>query len=133
MHYPKNSEWVRRRWFDFRNGNSDYLRYGLAFSNTIIIAYFFLIEKVNFFGDFFPTVWIFAIIFLVGYIPISILVGAWHVKTQVRTEMYTTMEQKPLMAKTLRLLIRMARDDVSKEELVQMRNFLEKIEKKQID
>lgn len=133
MHYPKNSDWVRRRWLDFRNGNGDYLRYGLAFSNTIIIAYFFLIEKVYFFENFFPTVWIFAIIFLVGYIPISILVGAWHVKTQARIEVYAIMEQNPLMAKTLRLLIRMAKDDVSKEELLKMRNFLEKIERKQID
>ncbi len=133
MHYPKNSEWMRRRWLDFRNGNSNYLRFGLAFSNTIIIAYFFLIERVYFFEEMSLDIWIFGLIFLASYILLSIIVGAWHFKTQVRTDVATNWEQRPLMAKTMRLLIRIANNEVNQRELLQMRDFFERIERKQID
>ena len=120
-------EWLRRRWLDFRNGNSSYLRFGFGFSNTIIIAYFFLIEKVYFFGDWVVSIEIFGILFMLIYVPVSIIVGFWHIKSQSRTEVGTTMQENPLVAKTFYLILRMSQNKVSKKELEEMHAFYERI------
>lgn len=124
-----SNEWLRRRWLDFRNGHSTYLTFILAFSNFILIAYYFLIDKVTFLNSFIPDLWAFTIIFIAIYIPSAILIGRWHRKTQYQTEVTAMWNEWPLMAKSLRLLIDMGLNSTSKEELEDMRRFFEDIEK----
>jgi len=128
-----NEEWFRRRWLDFRNGNGQYLRFLLAFSNTIIIGYFFLVERISFFDDIFTNLASFALVFLAIYIPLSILFGLWHMRTQQRTDVTTQWEQRPLMAKTFLLILKISQDKASKKELEDMREFFNKIERREFD
>ena len=127
-----NEEWFRRRWLDFRNGNGQYLRFLLAFSNTIIIGYFFLVERISFFDDIFTNLASFALVFLAIYIPLSVLFGLWHMRTQQRTDVTTQWEQRPLMAKTFLLILKISQDKASKKELEDMREFFNKIERRQL-
>ena len=60
-----NEGWVRRRWWEFRQGHSIYLIFALTFINFILISYRLLIEKVAILGELIPELWIFAILFLV--------------------------------------------------------------------
>ena len=123
-----NAEWFRRRWLDFRNGHSTYLTFILAFSNTILIVYYFLIERITFLDDYIPSVGVFTLVFLGIYLPLAIALGYWHIKTQLRTEAITRWEERPYFAKTFRLLLNMNLDRAKKEELESMRDFLKKIE-----
>jgi len=54
-----NDSWMRRRWFDFRQGHSVYLIFALTFANFILIFYRLLIERVEVFNEIFSSLWIF--------------------------------------------------------------------------
>ena len=127
-----NAEWFRRRWLDFRHGHSTYLTFILAFSNTILIVYYLLIERITIFSDYIPSIEIFALLFLGIYVPLAISIGYWHMKTQMRTESIMNWQERPYFAKTFRLLLNMNLDRAKKEELESMRKFLKKIESNEI-
>ncbi|MEW6044621.1 MAG: hypothetical protein AB1608_10195 [Thermoproteota archaeon] len=122
--------WIRRRWWDFRQGHSVYLTFVLTFINFILIAYRLLIEKVSFFKEFVPELWIFALLFIVVYVPAAILVGFWHRRTQLRVEMTLLQQQDPILARMIRTLLDVQTGKATKEEIEEFRNFLLKIEKK---
>lgn len=52
-----------------------YLVFAMSFVNFVLIFYRLLIEEVNFLDEIFSNLWIFVIIFLMGYIPLAILIG----------------------------------------------------------
>lgn len=122
--------WFRQRWWEFRTGHSTYLIFLLTFVNFVLIAYRLLIEKVSFFQEIFPDLWIFAIIFLAVYIPASIIIGYWHRRTQLKIENTIHMQENPFYAKLFRVLIDIELGKMTKEEIEDFRNFLLKIEKK---
>jgi hypothetical protein len=121
--------WLRRRWWEFRQGHSIYLIFALTFINFILISYRLLIEKVAFFKELIPELWIFAILFLVIYIPAAILIGAWHRKTQLRVEATIMVQANPLFAKMFRTLLDVQTGRANEEEIKEFRNMLEGIEK----
>ena len=121
--------WLRRRWWEFRQGHSIYLSFALTFINFILISYRLLIEKVAFFKELIPELWIFAILFLVIYIPAAILIGAWHRRTQLRVEATIMVQANPLFAKMFRTLLDVQTGRASEEEIKEFRNMLEGIEK----
>ena len=125
-----SSTWLRRRWFDFRLGHSVYLIFILSFSNFILIFHRLLIERVDFLNGFFSELWIFVVIFVVIYFPISIAVGAWHRKTQIKVENEQALLNNPFMARNFRMMIDIMEGKASKEEIEKFREFLTKIEKK---
>ena len=125
-----SSSWLRRRWFDFRLGHSVYLIFILSFSNFILIFHRLLIERVDFLNGFFSELWIFILIFVVIYFPISIAVGAWHRKTQIKVENEQALLNNPFMARNFRMMIDIMEGKASKEEIEKFRKFLTKIEKK---
>ena len=125
-----SSSWLRRRWFDFRLGHSIYLIFILSFSNFILIFHRLLIERVDFLNGFFSDLWIFVLIFVVIYFPISIAVGAWHRKTQIKVENEQALLNNPFMARNFRMMIDIMEGKASKEEIEKFREFLTKIEKK---
>jgi len=120
--------WFRRRWFDFRQGHSVYLIFALTFANFILIFHRLLIERVEFLNEVFSNLWVFVIVFILIYIPLSIAIGAWHRKTQLKVETEITLLQNPLWAKMFRTLIDIQTGKISKEELEDMRKLLKKIE-----
>jgi len=121
--------WFRRRWLDFRFGHSTYLIFIISLANFVLIFHRLLIERVDFLKEIFENLWVFTLIFILIYIPVSIIVGAWHRKTQLKVESTQTMNQNPVMAKMIRSLLDIIDERATKEEIEEFRNFLIKIEK----
>ena len=122
-------EWMRRRWWEFRQGHSIYLIFVLTFVNFILISYRLLIEKITIFKELIPELWIFALIFISLYIPAAILIGVWHRRTQLRVETTLVNQQNPVLAKMIRTLLDVQTGKASQEEIKEFRNMLTKIEK----
>ena len=123
-----NSTWFRRRWLDFRFGHSTYLIFAISLANFVLIFHRLLIERVDVLNEVFEHLWFFTIVFVLMYIPISIVVGAWHRKTQLKVETVQTMKQNPMLAKMFRNLLDILDGRATKEEIEQFRNLLLKIE-----
>jgi len=120
--------WIRRRWWEFRQGHSIYLIFMLTFINFILISYRLLIEKIAIFKELIPELWIFALIFILAYIPAAILVGVWHRRTQLRVETTLVNQQNPVLAKMIRTLLDVQTGKASQEEIQEFRTMLIKIE-----
>ena len=125
-----SSNWIRKRWFDFRLGHSVYLIFLLSFSNFILIFHRLLIERVEFLDGIFSELWMFIVLFISLYIPISIGVGAWHRKTQIKVENEQALLNNPFMARNFRMMIDIIEGKASKDEIQKFRDFLNNIEKK---
>lgn len=125
-----SSVWLRRRWLDFRFGHTVYLIFALSFANFILIFHRLLIERVESLNEFFSSLWIFGVVFILVYIPVSIGIGAWHRRTQIKVETEQQLLQNPFMARNFRMLIDIIEGKASKEEIEKFRNLLNRIEKK---
>ena len=125
--------WIRRRWWEFRQGHSIYLIFILTFVNFILISYRLLIEKITIFKELIPELWIFALIFISLYIPAAILIGVWHRRTQLRVETTLVNQQNPVLAKMIRTLLDVQTGKASQEEIKEFRKKMEEIEKINID
>ena len=123
-----NQDWFRRRWFDFRQGHSVYLIFLLTFANFILIFHRLLIERVEFLNEIFNELWVFVLVFIIIYIPSSIMIGAWHRKTQFKVEADVMIRQNPLLAKIFRTLLDVQTGKISNEEIEDIRTLLKKIE-----
>jgi hypothetical protein len=123
-----NQNWFRRRWFDFRQGHSVYLIFLLTFANFILIFHRLLIERIDFLDQLFSELWVFIIVFVAIYVPIAIIIGAWHRKTQLSVEADVIIRRNPLLAKILRTIMDSQTGNVTKEELEEMRKLLKDIE-----
>ena len=124
-----DSFWVRRRWFDFRQGHGVYLIFAMAFANFVLIFYRLLIERVEVLNEIFSELWIFILAFLIFYIPAAILIGYWHRTTQIKVEQEQTLRQNPVMARNFRMLVDIIEKKASKEEIEEFRDFLLSIER----
>ena len=122
--------WIRRRWWEFRQGHSIYLIFMLTFVNFILIAHRLLIEKVTVFKELIPELWIFAALFIVCYVPAAILIGFWHRRTQLRVETTLVQQQNPVLARMIRTLLDVQTGIATKEEIEEFRKMLESIEKR---
>ncbi|BDQ31826.1 hypothetical protein NZNM25_19670 [Nitrosopumilus zosterae] len=122
--------WARRRWWEFRQGHSVYLIFVLTFINFILIAYRLLIERVIFFKELIPELWIFAVMFIIFYIPAATLIGYWHRKTQLRVETTLVQQQNPVLARMIRTLLDVQTGKASEEEIAEFRKMLNNIEKR---
>ena len=122
----KNS-WFRRRWLEGRFGHSFYLMYILTFANFILIAYRFLIEQDSFFTSLLENLWVFIVIFLVSYIPVSIIIGRWHTQNQMWVENYLKRLEDPLLASWFRILLDVETKKASEKEIEEFRGKLDKI------
>jgi len=120
--------WVRRRWMDFRWGHSTYLIFLLTFSNFVLIFHRLLVERVEFLEYLFSELWVFALIFVLGYVPLALAVGAWHRKTQLKVENEQVLLQNPFLARNFRMLVDIIEKRASKEEIENFRNLMKMIE-----
>ena len=125
-----NQTWLRRRWLDLRFGHSVYLIFVLTGVNFILIFHRLLIERVEILNEVFSDLWFFTIVFVLCYIPISIVIGAWHRRTQMKIDQEQTLLNNPFMARNFRVLIDIIQGTASKEEINKFRNLLLSIEKK---
>lgn len=121
--------WFRRRWMDGRSGHSIYLMFVLTFVNFVLISHRFFLEEDPLLGGLFSNLWIFGLVFLIAYIPISILIGYWHRKTQLSIEVTLKYLESPLFAKMFRSLIDVETGRASEEDIKKFRKTLTDIEK----
>jgi hypothetical protein len=123
-----SNQWIRRRWYDFRMGHSLYLIFLLSFSNFILIAHRLLIERVPVLNEMFSNLIIFAIIFIIAYIPVSMAVGLWHRRTQLRVEVDLAMRQNPIFARAFATIIDIQTGKASPEQIEKFRKTLQNID-----
>ena len=123
------SQWMRRRWLDFRNGHGLYLVFLMGFGNFILIFHRLLIERVEFLDNIFSNVGIFAVVFILIYIPAAIMIGHWHKKTQISVESEVILRQNPFFTKWIRIIVQLQLGQASKEEVKKLLEELESIEK----
>ena len=123
-----SSQFLRRRWTDFRMGHNVYLIFLLSFANFVLIFHRLLIERVEVLNEVFSDLWFFGIVFILFYIPVGIFIGLWHRRTQLRIETDLTFRNFPVMAKCFRVLLDILDGKAKKEEVEKFRNFLKSIE-----
>lgn len=91
-------KWIQNRWYEFKNGDGGYLRYGLSFSQFILLVYALGIERLPMLSWLFPSLWIFAVSFFCLYSPLAIVIGHIHRQKQVTAETIIAIEQNPVTA-----------------------------------
>jgi hypothetical protein len=101
---------LKRRWFELRQGHSVYLSFLLSAVNFILIVYRLLIEQVPFLKYLFPHLYVFAIVFLIVYVPITILIGRWHIYRQLKTDLYLHVRQNPYIMEILERVKKIEKD-----------------------
>jgi len=89
-----------------------------------------LIERVESLNELFSNLWIFAVVFVLVYIPVSIGIGAGYRRTQLKVETEQTLLQNPFLARNFRMMVDIIEGKATKEEIEKFRNLLKKIESK---
>jgi hypothetical protein len=123
--YPSfGSDWFRRRWLDFRNGHSIYLIFVLTFANFITIQYKLLIDQIPYLAGVFNNIILFAIVFVLMYVPIGIVLGYWHRKTQWKVEQDALFRENKVGAIMWMYVIDLIEGNVSEEDKKLMKKAL---------
>ena len=105
----------------------------LAMTNFILITYNFLIDGNEILENVLSEIWVFSIIFLILYIPVSVLIGRWHSNTQIHVDMELKMFEDPILARMIRTLLDVQTGKASEEEIKDFRDTILKIEKQEND
>ena len=127
MPYSISSDWFRRRWLDFRNGHSIYLVFAMTFANFITIQYQLLIDRLPYLGELFDSILIFSIVFILAYVPLSIVLGYWHRKSQWKVEQDALFRENKVGAIMWMYVIDLIEGNVSEEDKKLMKESLLKI------
>jgi hypothetical protein len=127
MPYSISSDWFRRRWLDFRNGHSIYLVFAMTFANFITIQYQLLIDRLPYLAGIFDSILIFALVFILAYVPLSIVLGYWHRKSQWKVEQDALFRENKVGAIMWMYVIDLIEGKVSEEDKKLMRESLLKI------
>lgn len=127
MPYSISSDWFRRRWLDFRNGHSIYLVFVMTFANFITIQYQLLIDRLPYLAGIFDSILTFAILFVLAYVPLSIVLGYWHRKSQWKVEQDALFRENKVGAIMWMYVIDLIEGNVSEDDKKLMRESLLKI------
>lgn len=94
------SSWLKRRWFDFRNGHSTYLIFVIQFAQFVVITYqlYVVNSSVN---NFIPSIYHWVAFFIATYLPAAIIAGHVHRKRQMATDQAQQIDVNPLSYKTV--------------------------------
>lgn len=124
---------VRKIWWTTIIGHSTYLMFLLAIGNFILITYNYFLEGNAIFENHISNLWVFAIIFLALYFPISIIIGRWHTNTQISVDMTIRGLNNPVQAKMIKILLDVQTGNISSKKMKEYREFIAKIENKEIE
>jgi hypothetical protein len=92
-----SSDWLKRRWLDFRNGHSVYLVFTIAFIQFVVLTYTLAIERISFLKEIFPSMWMWGLLFIAIYMPAAVIIGHLHRKFQIPTETRQLMDANPFI------------------------------------
>jgi hypothetical protein len=102
----------------------------MTFANFVTIQYALLIERVPSLESVFPSIWIFATIFVAAYMPLAIIIGYWHRKSQWKIEQEAIFNENVVQARMWLFTLELIEGNVTDEEKKEMRNMLRQIIKK---
>jgi hypothetical protein len=118
------------RWLDFRHGQGIYLGFFIYFADTILIQYALLIQKFSFLDPLLGANIIgFAIIFIALYVPLAIIIGYWHRKSQWTVEVEALFKENKVGAMMWLFVIDLVEGKINEKEKKEMREMLLKITK----
>jgi hypothetical protein len=121
------NQFLQRRWLDFRNGHSIYLAFVLTFVNFILITYNFAIERISVLQSIIGNTVVFAILFIVVYVPAAIVIGYYHRKKQYTIENEAWIKENWIWAWISMYQIRLIEGKVTPEETRQVKEYLDAI------
>jgi hypothetical protein len=124
------NKFFRIRWLDFRQGHGIYLAFFIYFADTILIQYNLLIDRLPFLDPFLGANIIgFAIIFIALYVPLAIIIGYWHRKSQWTVEVEALFKENKVGAMMWLFVIDLVEGKINEKEKKEMREMLLKITK----
>jgi hypothetical protein len=124
------NNFFRIRWLDFRQGHGIYLAFFIYFADTILIQYNLLIDRLPFLDPFLGASIIgFAIIFIALYVPLAIIIGYWHRKSQWTVEVEALFKENKVGAMMWLFVIDLVEGKINEKEKKEMREMLLKITK----
>lgn len=94
------SNWLKRRWFDFRNGHQTYLIFVIQFAQFIVITYQLYVVNTSA-NSVLPTIYHWVAFFILTYIPAAVIAGHIHRKRQMATDQAQQIDVNPLSYKTV--------------------------------
>ena len=125
-----NNNFFRIRWLDFRQGHGIYLAFFIYFADTILIQYNLLIDRLPFLDPFLGANIVgFAIIFIALYVPLAIIIGYWHRKSQWTVEVEALFKENKVGAMMWLFVIDLVEGKINEKEKKEMREMLLKITK----
>ena len=124
--------WSKKRFFEFRSGHGTYLQFAVSLVTFVLIVHRLLIERVPELDAFFGDLLIFTVVFGSLYVPISIIIGRWHLKHQYKVESTMTFMNNPGMLRAFRLLFDLETNTADKNDVEKFKNLLRKLEKETI-
>ena len=86
-----------------------------------------MIERIPAFSSLFSNVWVFVVVFIAIYMPLSIVIGYWHRKSQWKVEQEAMFNENVVQATMYLFLIRLIEGNATDKERDEMKVMLEKI------
>jgi uncharacterized membrane protein YraQ (UPF0718 family) len=102
----------------------------MTFLNFITIQYALLVDRIPSLNSIFSNLWLFAATFVAFYVPVAILIGYWHRKSQWKTEQEALFNENVVGARMWLFMLELIDGKVTEEEKKEMRSLLHKIVKK---
>jgi uncharacterized membrane protein len=96
----------------------------LTFANFITIQYKLLIDQIPYLAGVFNNIIFFAIVFVLMYVPIGIVLGYWHRKTQWKVEQDALFRENKVGAIMWMYVIDLIEGNVSEEDKKLMKEAL---------
>jgi hypothetical protein len=86
-----------------------------------------MIERIPAFSTVFSNVWVFVIAFIAVYMPLAIVIGYWHRKSQWKVEQEAMFNENVVQATMYLFLIKLIEGKATDKERQEMKLMLEKI------
>lgn len=102
----------------------------MTFANFITIQYALLVKNIPTLSSVFGDLWLFASLFVAAYVPIAIIIGYWHRKSQMKIEQEAVFYENVIGARMWLFMLELIEGNATEEEKKEMRNLLRKIVKK---
>ena len=99
----------------------------MTFANFITIQYQLLIDRLPYLAGIFDSILTFAILFVLAYVPVSIVLGYWHRKSQWKVEQDALFRENKVGAIMWMYVIDLIEGNVSEEDKKLMKESLLKI------
>ena len=99
----------------------------MTFANFITIQYQLLIDRLPYLAGIFDSILIFAMVFILAYVPLSIVLGYWHRKSQWKVEQDALFRENKVGAIMWMYVIDLIEGNVSEEDKKLMKESLLKI------